>query len=294
MRIVSIHIKNLNSLRIEETISFLDAPLGNTGLFAIVGDTGSGKTTILDAITLGIYGRAPRHDKNPSEVLSYGTTEAYATVIFETGNKRYLAEWSVRRSRGKLDGNLQAPKRKLSEFDPGKQEFVAIGETAKEIDLLVSERTGLDYERFLRSVMLSQGEFAAFLKAKAQDRSDLLERITGLGIYSEISAAAFKRHKEEETLLRDLMLRREGLKLMTREEQEQMLLERAVLEKEVSALKKRSKAFLDDLNRIAQVQGLQEKISALEIEEKALENGRVAFSHTDGRSCRASWHRAPM
>ncbi|MBK7407676.1 MAG: AAA family ATPase [Saprospirales bacterium] len=192
MRIIELHIKNLNSLRVEKSIHFLDAPLGNTGLFAIVGDTGSGKTTVLDAITLALYGRVPRHDKNPSEVLSYGAVEAYAQVVFETGDHRYLAEWSVRRARGKMDGNLQAPKRKLSEFDAGKQEYIPIAESVKEVDFLVSERTGLDYDRFLRSVLLSQGEFAAFLKAKAQERSELLERITGLDIYTDISKSGVR------------------------------------------------------------------------------------------------------
>lgn len=270
MRIISIHIKNLNSLRIEGSINFLEAPLGNTGLFAIVGDTGAGKTTILDAITLGLYGRAPRHDKNPSEVLSYGASEAYAQVVFETGQKRYLAEWSVRRARGKHDGNIQAPKRKLSEFDPGKLEFIGIAESAKEVDLLVAERTGLDYDRFLRSVLLSQGEFAAFLKARAQERSELLERITGLEIYSLISAAAFNRHKQEEAQLKDQILRKENLRLLTKEEKTLLLEERAALEKYSIDLKIQLKESQDLLNQLGRVEALSAKIAALEKEETAL------------------------
>lgn len=270
MRIISIHIKNLNSLRIEGSINFLEAPLGNTGLFAITGDTGAGKTTILDAITLGLYGRAPRHDKNPSEVLSYGASEAYAQVVFETGQKRYLAEWSVRRARGKHDGNIQPPKRKLSEFDPGKLEFIAIAESAKEVDGMVAERTGLDYDRFLRSVLLSQGEFAAFLKARAQERSELLERITGLEIYSEISVAAFNRHKQEEAQLKEQILRKENLRLLSAEEKNLLEEERAGLEKSSRDLKKLVKESQDLLNQLGRLEALSAKIAALEKEETAL------------------------
>ena len=280
MRIIDLHIKNLNSLRVEKSIHFLDAPLGNTGLFAIVGDTGSGKTTVLDAITLALYGRVPRHDKNPSEVLSYGATEAYAQVVFETGDHRYLAEWSVRRARGKMDGNLQTPKRKLSEFDPGKQEYIPIAESVKEVDFLVSERTGLDYDRFLRSVLLSQGEFAAFLKAKAQERSELLERITGLDIYTDISKAAFERHKQEENTLRDLNLRKENLQLLTGEEKKALKEEKKTLEADSTALKKEAAELNTLLTRARQIEKLQGQLAALDLQEIDLESERKALQST--------------
>ena len=288
MRIIELHIKNLNSLRIEKSINFLDAPLGNTGLFAIVGDTGSGKTTVLDAITLGLYGRAPRHDKNPSEVLSYGAAEAYAHVIFETGENRYLAEWSVRRARGKLDGNLQAPKRRLSEYDPGKQEFVTIAESVKEVDTLVAERTGLDYDRFLRSVLLAQGEFAAFLKANVKDRSELLESITGLDIYTDISIAAFERHKLEETRLRDLNVRKENLQLLTNSEKKELQAEKKLLETESAELKKKTADLNILMNQALQVEKLRSQLLALDEQEKELEVTRANLQST---ILQLEWHR---
>jgi len=272
MRIVSLHIKNLNSLRTEKSIHFLEAPLGNTGLFAIVGDTGSGKTTILDAITLALYGHVPRFGDNKaaSEILSHGATDAYAHVVFEANGKKYLAEWSIRRAYGKLDGNLRAPVRKLSEYDPGKEDFTAIAEKAGEVDKAVAEITGLDYFQFLRSVLLAQGEFAAFLKANVQERSDLLERITGLGIYTEISRAAHYRHRKEENTLRELELKKESLQLLTPGEKEKLQAELTGLETATAELKKQNKSLRDQLNQIELAESLQSQIAGLEKEEKDL------------------------
>ncbi|MFZ2899018.1 MAG: AAA family ATPase [Saprospiraceae bacterium] len=270
MRIIELYIKNLNSLRLEKRISFIEAPLGATGLFAIVGDTGAGKSTILDAITLAMYGRAPRHDKNPSEVLSYGATEAMAQAVFETNGRRFLAEWSVRRARSKMDGALQSPKRRLSEYDPAVDNFVTIGEKVSEVDQLVADITGLDYDRFLRSVLLSQGEFAAFLKAKPQERSDLLERITGLDIYSQISKAAFERHKAEETALRELSIKKESLKLLTEEEKDALREEKSQLDSASAALKLEVKTVQDQLNLASQLKELGDEIARLETEQEEL------------------------
>lgn len=279
MRIVSLYIKNLNSLRTEKSIHFLDAPLGNTGLFAIVGDTGSGKTTILDAITLALYGRVPRYGDNkaPSEILSHGATDAYAHVVFEANGKSFLAEWSVRRAHGKLEGNLRAPVRKLSEYDPGQESYIAIAEKASEVDKYVADITGLDYVRFLRSVLLAQGEFAAFLKANLQDRSELLERITGLGIYTWISRAAFFRHKQEDNTLRELELKKENLQLLTGEEKENLRAELSKLESDSADLKKQTKTLRVQLNQIELAESLQVQIAGLEAEEKKLVTRRDAL-----------------
>ncbi len=218
MKILKVTLQNLNSLRIMQEIDFLNAPLGDVGLFAITGDTGAGKTTILDAITLGLYGRIHRN-KDVKEVLSYGAVESLAEVEFQTNGDVYRAHWSLRRARQKVDGNIQPPFRQLAKATKkkGEEVFEIIAEGQREVDKLVEDITGLDFDRFSRSVLLSQGDFAAFLKANEKDRSDLLERITGTDIYSRLSRAAFERHKEELSKLDDLKRDLESLRLLDEE-----------------------------------------------------------------------------
>ena len=204
MRILRIHINNLNSLRLQTSIDFEEAPLSQADIFAITGDTGAGKTTILDAITLALYGRVARDKDAHKEVMSYGAAECHAELEFQVDTDRYLASWRMHRARHKPDGNLLAPHRELACWDTKENAFRPIAEKVREVDEAVKRITKLDFERFTRSVMLAQGDFAAFLKASDKERSDLLERITGTGIYSELSTAAFEKYRQEEQLLKQL------------------------------------------------------------------------------------------
>jgi DNA repair protein SbcC/Rad50 len=216
MKILKVTIQNLNSLRLKEVIDFTKPPLSDAGLFAITGDTGAGKTTILDAVTLALYGRIHRN-KDVKEVMSYGAVESLAEVEFESRQGLFRARWSIRRAHKKTDGNILAPDRELARFDAKKGEFIPQTTKAREMDLLVEEVSGLDYDRFCRSVLLSQGDFAAFLKANERDRSDLLERITGTDIYSQLSMAAFRRAKAEEENLHSLRRELESLRILDQE-----------------------------------------------------------------------------
>ncbi|MCB0638555.1 MAG: AAA family ATPase [Lewinella sp.] len=194
MRILRLHIQNLNSLRLKTSIDFTAAPLADVGIFAITGPTGAGKSTILDAITLALYGRVAR-GKDVKEVISYGSVECLAEVEFAVENDQYLASWRMHRAHRKADGNLVGPSRELAHWDEKKQEYLPVAEKIKEVDEMVETITGLDYDRFTRSVLLSQGDFAAFLRANDKERSELLERITGTAIYSELSVAAYERYR---------------------------------------------------------------------------------------------------
>jgi len=204
MRILSITLKNLHSLRLEATIDFQSPPLAHSGLFAIVGDTGAGKSTILDAITLALYGRVPRYSRDTKPVMSFGAADSMAEVIFETPEGKFLARWTLRRARNQIGGKIQEPSRTLSKWDTASGNFLGIANSINETNAAIEEITGLDFDRFRRSVLLAQGDFAAFLDADAADRSNLLERITGTEIYSRISKAAFERWKLEARRLEEI------------------------------------------------------------------------------------------
>lgn len=183
MKILRIGLSNLNSLRGEHEVDLEAEPLGNAGIFAITGQTGAGKSTLLDAVTLALYGRAARYGEspNPEDMMSRHTGECHAEVDFEVPRGRFRAVWQLRRARGQADGKLQPGKRYLYDADGQ-----VLAEKIGDVGRLVEELSGLDYNRFTRSVLLAQGEFAKFLKAKPDERAELLESLTRTGIYSDL------------------------------------------------------------------------------------------------------------
>lgn len=195
MKILRLHLQNLNSLRGAQVIDFQAEPLASSGLYAIVGPTGAGKTSILDAITLALYGRTER-DRYGNEVMSHGTGDCFAEVAFSNDKGRFLSRWERRRARSKPDGKLQTAERAISKWDELSAQYIPLPvDGLKGVNEKVEDLLGLDYGRFVRSVMLTQGQFARFLNSDVAERSGVLERITGTEIYSRISEAAFLRHK---------------------------------------------------------------------------------------------------
>lgn len=202
MKILRIAIKNLNSLKLQTEIDFSSPPLSMTGLFAITGDTGAGKTTLLDAITLALYKKTPRSRED--EVMTYGTSDCFSEVEFEVKGKLYRSRYTRRRAHNKASGNLQAPNMELAKIEAAGDEGQIIASTLKSVPQKVAEITGLNYEQFCRSVLLAQGEFAAFLNAESRKRGELLEQITGTQIYGQLSQAAHKKAKIEKQKLENL------------------------------------------------------------------------------------------
>ena len=236
MKILKIALKNLNSLKLDTVIDFTENPLRDAGLFAIVGDTGAGKTTILDALTLGLYGRVHRN-KDEGEVLSYGAIDGHAEVEFLVKEEIYRGKWIIWRSNKKVDGKVNT-KRELAKWNEEKAIFEILGSKVRDINEKIETITGLDYERFSKSVMLSQGDFAAFLKAGDRERSNLLERITGTEVYSQISIAAFKKYKEEEEKISALKKELEALKILDAAMVKTLKSERKDLQKESKSQQK--------------------------------------------------------
>ncbi|OUJ72465.1 SbcC/MukB-like Walker B domain-containing protein [Hymenobacter crusticola] len=200
MKILRVRFFNLNSLRGQHEVDFANSPLVDAGLFAITGATGAGKTTILDAITLALYGQVPRHDgSGPEQVMSHGTGESWAEVEFAVNGNWYRAKWGQHRARKRPDGPLQDSRMELSERRViGGEETWPFLETYKsKVPSKVAELSGLEYRQFLRSVLLAQGEFTRFLKSSPGERAQLLEKITDTRKYSDISVFAFRKAKEE-------------------------------------------------------------------------------------------------
>jgi len=200
MQIEQIRFKNLNSLVGEWEIDFTHPAFVTDGIFSITGPTGAGKTTILDALCLALYGRTPRLNKvtkSENEVMSRQTGECFAEVTFAARSGRFCCHWSQRRAHKKPDGELQNPRHELAEADSGKILETRLAEVSKRIEKI----TGMDFARFTRSMLLAQGEFAAFLQASTDERAPILEQITGTEIYSRISIRV---HETRATVRREL------------------------------------------------------------------------------------------
>ncbi len=213
MRIINVRFKNLNSLVGSWSIDFTHPAYTSDGIFAITGPTGAGKTTILDAICLALYGRTPRLTKvtkSTNEIMSRLTGDCFAEVCFETQSGRYRCQWSQHRARNKADGVLQQYKHELSYADSGEIIESRPSEVAGQIETI----TGMDYERFTRSMLLAQGGFAAFLQAPSHERAPILEQITGTEIYSQISMKVHQRRAEEARELEKLKEKAAGIKLL--------------------------------------------------------------------------------
>lgn len=210
MRIREIRFKNLNSLYGEWVIDFTHPIYETGGLFALTGPTGAGKSTVLDAVCLALYGATPRLGritKSTNEIMSRQTGECYAEVLFESQTGVYRCHWEQRRARKSSDGNLQEPEHQISDAMTNK-----LIETKKSlVGPVIEEKTGMDFERFTRSILLAQGSFDTFLKASPEDKSKILEQITGMEIYTEISRRVHERKREEQERLKWLQMESDGI-----------------------------------------------------------------------------------
>lgn len=233
MRILAIRGENLASLAAPFDLRFDEPPIESSRIFAIVGATGAGKSTILDALCLALFHRTPRlgdmaggtdvsdgderiKSYDPRALLHRGATSAFAECDFEgQDGGLYRARWSVRRAKS---GRLQPAKPELFHLESG----VAIGRTKSEVTAEVGERLGLDFEQFRRSVLLAQGDFAAFLRASPTERGELLASMTSTMVYGELSRAAHQRARDEHVKLRERRVSSEQLAPLTDHERQQL------------------------------------------------------------------------
>ena len=253
MRIMALRGENIASLSTPFEIDFAQGILGSCGLFAITGNTGAGKSSLLDAISLSLYDQMARfvsNRKNQAEiggqeesdrlkandvrhVLTRGQASCYCEVDFlATDGQLWRARWQLRRARNRVEGKHQKQERSLLCLSSQQLH----GGNKRDIQEQIDQLVGLNWEQFRRAVILPQGEFAAFLKAGVDERSALLERMTGTGLYSELSVAAFERAKAERARLDELAARLGAIPQMDDDEKQALQLAMAELEGELNRL----------------------------------------------------------
>lgn len=283
MKILAIRGKNLASLEGEFEIDFASDPLKSAGIFAITGSTGAGKSTILDALCLSLFDETPRtnnageniqvkdvHDntinqKDSRNILRRGTIEGYAEVDFMALNgDTYRSRWMVRRARGRADGALQKTEVRLENLSNG----VEGQGTKTEILSKIVELIGLSFDQFTRAVLLAQGDFATFLKAKQSDKAELLEKLTGTEIYSKISSQIYQRTKEAEQALNLLNERIKDVRLLSDEELSILTEEKTTLDKNLIPLKSQLSDIDKKLAWIRQNEQIKQEVIQAENELK--------------------------
>jgi len=286
MRILQVRFKNLNSLVGEWEIDLMHPAFASDGIFAITGPTGAGKTTILDAICLALYGRTPRLNKvtkSGNEIMSRQTGECFAEVTFETQSGRYRCHWSQHRARKKPDGELQAPKHEIANADSGEIFESKMRGVADQIE----SATGMDFDRFTRSMLLAQGGFAAFLQAAPDDRAPILEQITGTEIYSQISVRVHERQREEREKLSLLQAETAGIAILEPEQEQEIAQTLETRQKEETDLAAKSAEAGKAIAWLSIIDGLKKEIVNLADEESKLHVDIRAFKPDRERLNRA-------
>ncbi len=269
MKILRLRFRNLNSLAGDWEIDFTHPSYVSSGIFAITGPTGAGKSTILDGICLSLYGQTPRLSRitqSENEIMSRQTGDCSAEVEFETGKGRFRCHWSQHRSRRLADGQLQSPKHEISEAESGK----ILESKLKAVAAKVEEVTGMDFDRFTRSMLLAQGGFAAFLQATPDKRAPILEQITGTALYSRISMKVHELTTEERRKLEAMRSDLNGLQLLSPEEEVELRRRLAEKEREVAGV-------TTVAHEIREQKGWVERITSLEAELVQVEQSWDSF-----------------
>lgn len=269
MKIKKLEIHNLASIK-DATIDFEKGSLADAELFLITGTTGSGKTTLLDAISLALYNTTPRIAKgqsgkaeanadnltgrDPRNIMRQNTGYAYSKLWFE-GNDgtNYLAEWSVSRGKYcKVNVGLSNAIWSITNLDTG----ACISEQKegrkdeggyKDVEAVITAAIGLDFNQFCRTTMLAQGEFTEFLKSDESAKADILEKISGTGIYRKIGKEIHSQYGKIKTALEQAQNDHENIAILDTDERMALESELAQTLASISTLDSEEKALEESI-----------------------------------------------
>ncbi|MDD1607128.1 MAG: AAA family ATPase [Methylococcaceae bacterium] len=250
MRILNIYFKNINSLEGETRIDFTEAPFSDTGVFAITGPNGSGKSSILDAITLGLYGETFRFNKPAEHVMTKQTADCFVIIEFSLGSERYQSSWHVERADGQASGELQPAVMQLVHLNTGD----VLATTQQQVCTRMTEITGMNFRNFTRSILLAQGDFAAFLNALDAERMDILEKIISTDIYADYKKQVIDQAEQAQQTIDHTKQKLATIALLPPEKQE-------AYEHDLIDYQEQSAELLSEQNKLKQQQAAVKEIA---------------------------------
>lgn len=278
MKIQKLRFKNINSLRGEHEVDFEKAPLNNQSIFAIIGPTGSGKSSLLDVITLALFNRVPRISQKITQgkidkmgaIVTHFAKDAFAEVTYESNGRSFRSKWIIAKAK---TGNWKAYEMELAELPSG----VLVVDKKTEVPERNEKIIGLSFDQFVKSILLSQGQFSKFLKADKNDRGQLLEDITGTVIYRKIGQKSYERAQEAKRELHDDQEKLKNADLLSEEEKTEIEKDVAGIVESIAADAK----LLETLSREIQLKDklttAQRELEANARKTKGIEDLKVQF-----------------
>ena len=257
MKFQKLTIHNIASIE-DAVIDFEAEPLVSSEVFLITGKTGAGKSTILDAICLALYADTPRLDgtkmqgttidakrevkiDDPRQLMRRNTSEAHVRLTFLGSNGvSYEATWAVARAYKKVTGSIQNKVWELKNLDSGTT-LTKDAEIRSELKVAV----GLDFSQFCRTTMLAQGEFTRFLNSKDDEKAEILEKITGVDVYSKIGAKIYEQTELRKQEWTEAKLIVDSMHTLSDEEIEKRSCRMAELERQQKELREAQKKDKD-------------------------------------------------
>lgn len=284
MKLKHLTIHNIASIE-DAFINFEKEPLNTSDVFLITGKTGAGKTTILDAICLALYANTPRlantnmqgelkdgektiKISHPSQLLRRNMGEGYVELSFIGNNRNtYRAKWAIARGRKNPSGNIQ------------KKEWMLVNETNKftltkdsEIKDEINKAVGLDFTQFCRTSMLAQGDFSKFLNSEDKEKSEILEKITGMGIYSKIGSKIFELTSIREKNWQRAKEKLDGIEIFSEEQIDNLNNKILIIDKEIEKIQKERKEDEDKRDWIKNFESITRNLEVLKLDlQKCIE-----------------------
>ncbi|AFU70187.1 exonuclease complex subunit SbcC [Psychroflexus torquis ATCC 700755] len=281
MKIESLSFKNINSLKGEHKVHFDESPLNSGGLFAIIGPTGSGKSSLLDAICLGLYGRTPRISsvtkskiEQDGSILTKYQKEAYAKVKFSCNLGTYEATWSISTNR-----NNKLRECEMDLWNVATE--ISFSEKKTEVLAEVERLIGLSYDQFVKSVLLSQGDFATLLQSNEKERSELLEKITNTSIYRSIGKKVYEKYMslKSKILTQKTILDNLQDKLISKETESDFKENLNQLKEKETIERKKLSEYQKDLDQLTLKEKLSSEENVVKTDLKTLLDHKQSFDN---------------